>query len=186
MVKTFSRRLSNFLQTHIFWKFDHFPRICNQISHRNIWFPKVTIILIKMVQVLFLDHFSEKTRTLMPLSSWVVKVKQEQRFMQRHIMKITFQIWKFYQASAMPWSLSRIIIHSLYIHTASLAFMLQTILHHQNCMVCYHLLFFFVDLVIICESFRLRLGVLPGVPLKFADTFLKVGPRFLWFQNFRY
>ena len=55
-----SRRLSNFLETHIFWKFDHISRTYNQINYRNIWFAKVTIILIMMAQVLFFDIFSEK------------------------------------------------------------------------------------------------------------------------------
>ena len=48
-----SRRLSNFLQTHIFWNFDHISRIYNQINYRNIWFLKVIIILIMTAQVLF-------------------------------------------------------------------------------------------------------------------------------------
>ena len=55
-----SRCLSNFLQTHIFWIFDHISRIYNQIKYRNIWFEKVTIILIMTVQVLFFDVFFEK------------------------------------------------------------------------------------------------------------------------------
>ena len=55
-----SRRLSNFLQTHIFWKFDHISRTYNQINYRNIWFVKVTIILIIMSQVLFFHIFFKK------------------------------------------------------------------------------------------------------------------------------
>ena len=55
-----SRRLSNYLQTHNFWKFDHISRTCNEINYRNIWFAKVTIILIMMVQVLFFNIFSVK------------------------------------------------------------------------------------------------------------------------------
>ena len=43
-----SRCLSNFLQTHIVWKFDHSSRTYNQRNCRNIWFAKVTIILIMM------------------------------------------------------------------------------------------------------------------------------------------
>ena len=66
--KSDSRRLSNFLQTHIFRKFDHISRTYNQISYRNIWFAKVIIINIMMTQVLFSIFFSKKTRTLMPLS----------------------------------------------------------------------------------------------------------------------
>ena len=52
--------LSNSLQTHIFWKFDHISRIYNQINYRNIWFPKVIIILIMTAQVLFSMSFSKK------------------------------------------------------------------------------------------------------------------------------
>ena len=55
-----SRRLSNFLQTHIFWNFDHISRICNQINYRNIWFPRLIIILLITAQVLFFNVFSEK------------------------------------------------------------------------------------------------------------------------------
>ena len=52
--------LSSFLQTHIFWNFDHISRIFNQINYWNIWFPKVMIILIMAAQVLFFNVFSEK------------------------------------------------------------------------------------------------------------------------------
>ena len=55
-----SRCLSNFLQTHIFWNFDHISRICNEINYRNIWFPKVILILIMTEQVLFFNVFSKK------------------------------------------------------------------------------------------------------------------------------
>ena len=55
-----SRRLSNFLQTHIFWKFYHISRIYNQINYRNIWFAKVIIILIMTAQVIFFHAFSKK------------------------------------------------------------------------------------------------------------------------------
>ena len=66
--KNDSRRLSNFLQSHIFWKFDRIFRTCNEITYRNIWFAKVIIILIMMTQVLFSDiFFSKKTRLLIPL-----------------------------------------------------------------------------------------------------------------------
>ena len=63
-----SHHLSNFLQTHIFWKFDHISKTYNQINYRNIWFAKVTIILLMIAQVLFLIFFSKKTHTLMSLS----------------------------------------------------------------------------------------------------------------------
>ena len=55
-----SCHFSNFLQTHIFWNFDHISIICNQIYYRNIWFPKVIIILIMAAQVVFFNIFSEK------------------------------------------------------------------------------------------------------------------------------
>ena len=42
--KNGSRRLSNSLQTYIFWKFHHISRTDNQISYNNIWFAKVAII----------------------------------------------------------------------------------------------------------------------------------------------
>ena len=61
-----SRCLSTFLQSHIFWKFDHISRTCNRINCRNIWFAKVTIILNMMTQVLFFDTFSEKDSHLNP------------------------------------------------------------------------------------------------------------------------
>ena len=59
------RRLSIFLQIHIFWNHisrtcDHISRTCNQINYRNIWFEKVTMILIMMAQALLLIFFSEK------------------------------------------------------------------------------------------------------------------------------
>ena len=55
-----SRRWSNFLQTHIFWNFDHISRIDNQINNRNNWFPKLILNLIMTTQVLFFIDFSEK------------------------------------------------------------------------------------------------------------------------------
>ena len=55
-----SRRLSNFLQIHIFLNFGHISRTCNQINYRKIWFSKVTIILIMTAQVLFFNVFSKK------------------------------------------------------------------------------------------------------------------------------
>ena len=61
--KNDSRRLSNFLQTHIFGKFNHISRTYDQISYRNIWFAKVIIILIMMTQAIFLNIFFEKDTT---------------------------------------------------------------------------------------------------------------------------
>ena len=64
-----SRRLSYFLQTHIFWNFDHISRIYNQINYRNIWFPNVIIILTWRHKCFFQCFFFPKeNRTLMPLS----------------------------------------------------------------------------------------------------------------------
>ena len=57
-----SRGLSNFLQTHIFFNFDHISRIYNQINYRNVRFPKVIIIIIMTAQVLFFNVFF-RTRT---------------------------------------------------------------------------------------------------------------------------
>ena len=68
-----SRRLSNFLQTNIFWNFDNVSRTYYQINYRNIWLPKAIIILIIIAQVLFFNVFFEKTRTLMPLSNYSVR-----------------------------------------------------------------------------------------------------------------
>ena len=50
-----SRRLSNFLQAHVLWKFAHISRTYDQSNYRNIWFAKVTIILNIMAQVLFFE-----------------------------------------------------------------------------------------------------------------------------------
>ena len=55
-----SRRLSYFLQTHIFWNFDHISRIYNQINYRNIWFPNVIIALTMTAQVLLSMFFFSK------------------------------------------------------------------------------------------------------------------------------
>ena len=52
-----SRRLSNFLQTHIFWNLDHVSRIYNQINYGNIWLPKLKTILIMMTKVFFFNFF---------------------------------------------------------------------------------------------------------------------------------
>ena len=65
-----SRRLCNFLQTHIFWNFDHISRTYNQVINRNFWFAKITIILIMIAQVLFSVFFFKKTCTLMSLSNY--------------------------------------------------------------------------------------------------------------------
>ena len=62
-----SCHLSNFLQTLIFWIFDHISRTYNQINYRNICFAKVTIILTMVAQVLFSIFFSKRSRTLIPL-----------------------------------------------------------------------------------------------------------------------
>ena len=59
--KNDARLLTKFLQTHIFWHFNH-------ISRFYIWFANVIIILIRNAQVFFMFS-SKKTRILMPLSS---------------------------------------------------------------------------------------------------------------------
>ena len=71
-----SHCLSNFLQTHIFWKFDHISRTYNQIKYRNIWFEKVKIILITMTQVLFFNVFSEKEPHLNAVEKVFLKFSQ--------------------------------------------------------------------------------------------------------------
>ena len=63
-----SCHLSNFLQTLIFWIFDHISRTYNQINYRNICFAKVTIILTMMAQVFFSTYSLKKNHTLMMLS----------------------------------------------------------------------------------------------------------------------
>ena len=55
-----SRCLSNSLQNHIFWNFDHISRTCNEINYRNIWFEKVIIIFIMTAQLLFFNVFFRK------------------------------------------------------------------------------------------------------------------------------
>ena len=55
--KSDPRRLSNFLQAHMFWKSDYISRTSNRISYRNTWFEKVIVILFRF-------FFSKKTRTL--------------------------------------------------------------------------------------------------------------------------
>ena len=59
--------LSKFLQTHIFWNFNHISRIYNQINYRDIWFAKEMIILTMTVQVPFYDVFLKRACTLMSL-----------------------------------------------------------------------------------------------------------------------
>ena len=55
-----SPRFYSFLETRIFWKFDHISRPCNQINYRDIWFAKAIIILIMTAQVLFINVFLKK------------------------------------------------------------------------------------------------------------------------------
>ena len=69
------RRLSNFLQTHIFWNFDHISRNYSQIDHRNILFSKITIILIMMAKMLFFDIFFEKDPDLNTVEINVVSLQ---------------------------------------------------------------------------------------------------------------
>ena len=59
--------ISDFLQTLVFFEtFNHIFRTYNQINYRNIWFPKVILIFIRMSQAFF-NVFSKKTRSLMSL-----------------------------------------------------------------------------------------------------------------------
>ena len=79
------RRLSNFLQTHSFWNFDVISRNYSQIDHRNIWFTKITIILILMAKMLFFDFFFEKDPHLNAVEINVVSLQ----FLDcRHILLI--------------------------------------------------------------------------------------------------
>ena len=59
-----SCRLSNFLQAHIFWNFDYISRTYNWIYYRTLWFAKLITILIRPIQVLIFDIFSEKETCL--------------------------------------------------------------------------------------------------------------------------
>ena len=80
--------LSNFLQTHIFWKFGHISRSYNEINYRNIWIAKVIIILTMTAQVLFFStFFPKKARTLIPLS---LKVTIFQHVLLVTIFPLTF------------------------------------------------------------------------------------------------
>ena len=67
---------SNFLQAHMFWKFDHMSRTYDQINYRNIWFSKVIIVLLMTAQVFFLMFFLKKTRTLMPLRDYLPLIRK--------------------------------------------------------------------------------------------------------------
>ena len=75
-VKNDSRRLSNFLKTHIFWNFDYISRNYNQINYWNIGFAKVIIILIMTAQVPFFDVFSEKDLHLNAVEIWNTDLQQ--------------------------------------------------------------------------------------------------------------
>ena len=85
-----SRRLSNFLQTHILWNFDHISRISNQINYRNIWFPNVIIILTLRYKCIFSMFYPKKTRTLMSLRNLLIYHKPyhaECKLYQAHFCK---------------------------------------------------------------------------------------------------
>ena len=84
---------SNFLQMHIFWNFDHISRICNQINYRNIWFPKVIIILIMMAQVLFFNPFPQKDLDLNAIEKCLAGCLQTKWFwvwVKLHSLKLQF------------------------------------------------------------------------------------------------
>ena len=97
-----SPRLSIFLQTHIFWNFDHISRICNQINYRNIWFPKVKIILIMTAQVLFSIFF----QTVNQLCTCILRVPSScPRIAHIH----SWTLWKIIillQSLAQKWNTS--------------------------------------------------------------------------------
>ena len=60
-----SRRLSDILQMHCFWNFDHISRIYNKINSMNNWFSESS-------DISYPDNtsaFSKVFFTLMPLSS---------------------------------------------------------------------------------------------------------------------
>ena len=76
-----SRRLSNFLQTHIFWNLAHISRIYNQINYRNIWFPKVT------EQGLFFNVFSEKDQHLNVVEILLMMMNIEKLGALEHYLK---------------------------------------------------------------------------------------------------
>ena len=72
-----SRRLFDFLQTHIFWKFHHFSRTYNQINCKNIWFENETMILMMIAEVLFFDIFFEKDSHLNAVERAWKKITQK-------------------------------------------------------------------------------------------------------------
>ena len=73
-----SHRFFYFFANSYFWIFNHISRIYNQINYRNIWFPKVMVILIMTAQVLFFNVFSEKdphlNATEFPVNIYLLKV----------------------------------------------------------------------------------------------------------------
>ena len=82
--------------------FLHISRTYNQINCRNIWFAKVTIILIMMAQVLFSIFFPKKTRTLMSVrfqkksKHGSLRTKHSWNFQVCHSSLGNFrQIWSF-------------------------------------------------------------------------------------------
>ena len=60
LVKTTLAVYLTFYKLIFFWNLYHIFRICNEINNRNIWFPKVIIILIMTAQAFFFNVFSEK------------------------------------------------------------------------------------------------------------------------------
>ena len=72
--------------------FLHISRTYNQINCRNIWFAKVTIILIMMAQVLFSIFFPKKTRTLMSLR---FQKKSKHGSLRTYIFENTPGIFRF-------------------------------------------------------------------------------------------
>ena len=98
-----SRHLPNFLQAHIFWKFDHISRTCNKINYRNIWFEKVAITLIMMAQVFFFDIFSEKNTHLNAVETIRWKSKNENCLVKKSVIIIVVILFKLATMSPFGW-----------------------------------------------------------------------------------
>ena len=91
--KNDSRRLSNFLRTHIFWKFDYISRTYNQINYRNIWFAKVTTLIMMTEVFFFFGIFVEKGRTWIPLSNMEIFAKKFWQFLAVKYFRKRLHIW---------------------------------------------------------------------------------------------
>ena len=63
--------LCNFIQTNIFWNFEHTSRNYNSINYRSVWFTQVNIILIITTHVFVSDVIFEKDPRFNPLNASV-------------------------------------------------------------------------------------------------------------------